>query len=672
MIDTLLSNAPWVFTAVGILVGALAVIRVSGVIRYIPNDRIAVVEKLWSLGGSVKSGLIALNGEAGFQPEVLRGGFQFFFPFQYRLHIVPLVTIQQGKIGYVFARDGRPLEAGQTLASNVAASDFQNVRDFLAKGGEKGPQRKILREGTYAFNLAQFVVITEEEAYGIDIEKDKLRLFVDVQVELNERGGFSPIVIKDSEDKIGIVTVHDGPSLPPGEIIAPVVGEVHEPAKFHNNFQDPEKFLAAGGFRGRQLQVLVEGTYYINRRFATIELIEKTVVPIGFAGVVVSYTGREGTDTSGTDFTHGELVERNHRGVWKEPLLTGKYAFNAFAGKIEMVPVTNFILKWQQGQTGEHKFDQNLTEVTLITKDAFEPTLPLSVVVSIDYKKAPLVVQRFGDIKKLVEQTLDPMVSAYFKNIAQTKTLIELLQSRSEIQKQSSADMKEKFGNYNLELHEVLIGTPKGSESVQVILDQLRQRQVAIEQMTTYDRKREAAGKEKELREAESRAAKQGEITVSELEITIKENQGKASLANAKQEADVTRTRATAQADAIKYTADANAHQTQVTGAADATKEQAVGEAKGVAIKAQVEAYGGAKYRLVQEVMGRFADAIQAGHVEIVPRIMMGGSGGGVTDGAGGGTNFFATMLGALLSDKLGIGIGIGDLEAEGGRARSK
>src|SRR5215467_3590680 len=163
MIDTLLSNAPWVFTAVGILVGALAVIRVSGVIRYIPNDRIAVVEKLWSAGGSVKSGLIALNGEAGFQPEVLRGGFQFFFPFQYRLHIVPLVTIQPG----------------QTLASNVAASDFQNVRDFLAKGGEKGPQRKILREGTYAFNLTQFVVITEEEAYGIDIEKDRLKLFVD-------------------------------------------------------------------------------------------------------------------------------------------------------------------------------------------------------------------------------------------------------------------------------------------------------------------------------------------------------------------------------------------------------------------------------------------------------------------------------------------------------------
>jgi uncharacterized membrane protein YqiK len=91
------------------------------------------------------------------------------------------------------------------------------------------------------------------------------------------------------------------------------------------------------------------------------------------------------------------------------------------------VPTTNFILKWIRTETGAHRFDENLSEVSLITKDAFEPSLPLSVVVHIDYQKAPLVIQRFGDIKKLVEQTLDPMVSAYFKNVGQTRTLIQLL-----------------------------------------------------------------------------------------------------------------------------------------------------------------------------------------------------------------------------------------------------
>ena len=84
------------------------------------------------------------------------------------------------------------------------------------------------------------------------------------------------------------------------------------------------------------------------------------------------------------------------------------------------------------------KLDENLSEISLITKDAFEPTLPLSVVMHIDYKKAPMIIQRFGDVKKLVEQTLDPMVSAFFKNIAQKMTLIELLQNRAAIQEESA------------------------------------------------------------------------------------------------------------------------------------------------------------------------------------------------------------------------------------------
>ena len=46
----------------------------------------------------------------------------------------------------------------QTLAANADATDFQDVRAFLESGGQKGPQRKILREGAYAINLAQFVV----------------------------------------------------------------------------------------------------------------------------------------------------------------------------------------------------------------------------------------------------------------------------------------------------------------------------------------------------------------------------------------------------------------------------------------------------------------------------------------------------------------------------------
>ena len=125
---------------------------------------------------------------------------------------------------------------------------------------------------------------------------------------------------------------------------------------------DPERFLAGGGRRGRQHQVLVEGTYYVNRLFATVELVPKTVVEVGNVGVVISYTGAKGDDLSGADYTHGEMVEQGKRGVWSVPLLPGKYAFNTYAGQIVMVPTTNIILKWIRNQSGSHKLDENLAD----------------------------------------------------------------------------------------------------------------------------------------------------------------------------------------------------------------------------------------------------------------------------------------------------------------------
>ncbi len=43
------------------------------------------------------------------------------------------------------------------------------------------------------------------------------------------------------------MTVHEGPTLPPGELIAPAVGTDKDQPNFHNNYQDIEAFL-----RGRR------------------------------------------------------------------------------------------------------------------------------------------------------------------------------------------------------------------------------------------------------------------------------------------------------------------------------------------------------------------------------------------------------------------------------------
>lgn len=610
-----------------ILAGILLLILLSGV-RVIPNTRIGIVEKRFSPKGSVKSGFIALHGEAGFQPKVLRGGIHYLMPIQYVVHTAPLVTIPQGKIGYIFARDGKLLEPTQALASNETAFDFEDVEGFFDKSGQRGPQRRVLREGTYAINLVQFIVITDGRVYSLPLSREDMDVIQKMANVIAERNGFVPVIIKDTDDKIGIATVHDGPSLAQGEIIAPVVGDDPKAEDvYHNKFQDPDKFLKAGGFRGRQLQVLVEGTYYVNRLFATIEMIPKTVIEVGNVGVVVSYTGETGKDLSGEQYRHGELVARGQRGVWEEALLPGKYAFNTYAGKVVSVPTTNFILKWIRSQSGAHRFDENLSEVSLITKDAFEPSLPLSVVVHIDYKKAPLVIQRFGDIKRLVEQTLDPMVAAYFKNIGQTRTLIQLLQERSAIQQIASSEMKDKFQHYNLELEEVLIGTPSSPENdhqIETILTQLRSRQIAEEQVETYARQEKAAVKERELREAESRAQMQTSMTQAELNIQIQSNQGKADYQRSVQQAAQIRALAEAEAEKVAR----------------------IGIAQALATEEQVRAYGGPQFQVTQTVLNRFAEAIQQSKVDVVPRVVVGG------DKDSGSGNIMEALLAMLLSER--------------------
>ncbi|WP_277407052.1 hypothetical protein [Lacrimispora xylanisolvens] len=310
-----------------------------------------MVEKWWSLKGSLKDSIIALNGEAGYAPGLLRGGIHFKSVLMYKIHKYPLITIPQGQIAYLFARDGAPLSPVQTLGRIVPeANNFQDVSGFLKNGGQRGPQRGILREGTYAINLAQFIVITPSAIKSISSNlKQERNELVSMQKTLAEREGFSPVVImgrggNESSDMMGIVTVHDGTSISQGEIIAPDVGEEHA------SFQDPEKFLELGGRRGKQIQILTDGTYYINRLFATVEFRPKTVVPIGFVGVVVSFFGSEGVDTSGENYKHGELVSVGSKGVLEKTSDARKICVQYRCGKSSTCSHHQYHLKMEQNR----------------------------------------------------------------------------------------------------------------------------------------------------------------------------------------------------------------------------------------------------------------------------------------------------------------------------------
>ena len=592
-------------------------------LRFIPNNRVGIVEKLWSTCGPVANGrLIALAGQAGYQAEVLRGGFHLgYWAWQYRIHKTSLTIVPQGKIGYVFARDGQPLAPEQTLGRVTPCNYFQDARAFLlgesggekssALAGQRGRQRAILREGVYAINLALFVVITDDRAYSLTLGgTQESATFAQWHRELAEVRGFEPVVVGsrapevraddtgaevDVSDNIGVVTVHDGPAVDPGEVIAPPVGVDLTDPNYHNNYQDIEAFLRSGGRRGRQFVPLTDGTYFINRWFATVELTPKTIVPIGHVGVVVSYYGKVGEDLSGITFRHGERVAEGSRGVQTKTLCPGKYAFNTYAGHVHLVPTTNFVLHWITGRSEAHRYDESLKSIDLVTADAYEPVLPLSVVVHLDYEKAPSVVQRFGDIKKLITQTLDPMLSAYFRDIAHKKTMLELLHDRDLIQQEARAELRRRFQEFDIELVDVLIGKPETSEKsgkIEGLLEQLRLRQLSREQIQTYQEQSAAAEKLRSLKLAQAQAEKQTELTNSHVEIQIAENRGEAELAQARKRAEQTVVTAQAENRRQLLLAEAEGKSKALVGEGQSTRIRLEGDAEAEVLRQKVASYG--------------------------------------------------------------------------------
>ncbi len=579
-------------------------------LRYVPHRSVGVVERLWSPRGALAEGhLVALQGEAGFQSEVLRGGLHVgWTPFAWRVHTQPLVTVPEGQLAYVYARDGQPLALGQTLGRMVDCNHFQDTRAFLEHGGQRGRQRAILREGVYAVNVSQFVVLTKDAIHAGPVTRAEVVELRKWQDDLREVNGFDPIVVSSTreQDPIGVVTVQDGPELAAGELIAPEVAG-------HACFQDPEAFLTGGGRRGKQLQVLTDGTYFVNRWFATVSLEPKTIIPIGYVGVVVSYHGESGEDVTGERFRYGEQVEAGGRGVWKRALPPGKYALNPFAAKVELVPTVNFVLRWVTGQVEAHQYDKDLTSLQLITADGFEPSLPLSLVLHIDYEKAPRVVQRFGDVRRLISQTLDPILSAYFRDVAQNCAMLDLLTQRERIQQVATEELGRRFKEFDINCVAVMIGRPEvpshdGKDPIDLLFGQLRERRLAEEKIATFQRQEEAAVQLRALRRVEAEAQKQTELTESEMNVQIEARRADAVLEAAKRDAQSTVARAGGEAEA-----------TRLRGAAEAEAKERVGRAEALVLRERTVAVGDGRLVALTEIAGRLATSQQP----LVPERLM-------------------------------------------------
>ena len=579
----LLTLEQWTLVA-AIAVAMLGVARLG--LRVIgPNESGLLIKRY---GAELPAGhIIALNGEAGYQARMLGPGWHFpIWRWRYHVVRVPVLVVQPGDIALLVAADGRAISPGRVLARDVACDSFQDAAAFLKNGGERGRQLAFLTAGTYRVNPAAFEVVTAAGAAKHDMLPAQLRIY------------------HVAPDRQGIVTTLDGRTIPAGDLAGPRVTG-------HDSFQRGQAFIDAGGCRGLQEEVLLAGSWNLNPWFVEVEQVPLTEIPIGYVGVVVSYVGDEHLDVSGDAFTHGDLVERGHKGVWVEPLLPGKHPINTRVMKVELVPTTNIVLNWAQ-RTEAHHYDERLCSILVRSKDGFGFSLDVSQIIHVGMKNAPRVISRVGSMQNLVDHVLQPTVGNYFRNSAQEVTVLEFLSNRAQRQREAFDNIRQAIEAYDVECIDTLIGDiVPPAELMKTQTD----RKIAEEMERTYQAQRQAQVQRQELERETAVANMQAEVVRSEQMVRISERTAQAVAETAKGEAAATRVRAEGQADAVRVSADA-----------EAMSVRAVGAAKAEAYRLGIEALGQAGYTALQ-----VTSLLGEHRVKLVPDIAVSGADGGPT-----------------------------------------
>lgn len=587
----------WVFLILMGLVFYRALFQLLGII-FIPEDKIGLVTKKFVLFGDNRElpdgRIIATKGEAGYQAQTLAPGVYFWkWLWQYEITQQPLTIIPNGKIGLLVAKDGHELASGRVLAPAVACDSFQDSVAFLTNGGQKGRQAGYLTAGTYRINTFLFDV-----TYA-----DMTRI---------------------EENRVGIITTLDGAPIEAGNIAGKQVDG-------HQNFQDADSFLRAGGNRGLQQQVVLAGLYNFNPWFVQVEQMEMVTVPIGYVGVVNSYVGSEGADLSGEEFKHGNIVAKGNKGVWAEPFGPGRYPLNLYTMKVELVPTTNLVLNWANARSEAHNLDRHLSTITVRSRDGFPFNLDVSQIIHIPATEAPKVIARFGTMGNLVSQVLEPTIGNYFRNSAQGADVISFLTSRKERQDSAREHIRKVLTEYNVNGVDTLIGDIVPPES---LMKTLTDRKLAEEQKATYENQRLAQQTRQALEKETAVADMQKEIVQAQQGVQIAERVAESAVKKANGEAQGIKIQAEAEAEKVKLLAgadaekvrmmgNADAERTRVTGEAEATKILAIGKSNAESYELQVQAMGGESFaRLkIMEVIGKEG-------VKIIPDVLIAGGEG--------------------------------------------
>jgi regulator of protease activity HflC (stomatin/prohibitin superfamily) len=596
-----------------------ALLCLASLHRIGPNE-VGLVTKRLSFRKLHDDNPIAFGGEAGYEADLLMPGLRWKLAVLYRVDKFPWVQVPAGEIGVVIAQVGAPLPIGaKSAAYKSVFGSFSDVRSFVGKGGQKGVQRPVLPPGTLVpIHPVGFLVITKSQVYGLPVSTE-----LQIRNGRNERltckaFGLDPKQLEvvriepqvtegEIVDMVGIITAYEGEPLPAGDIASRIggfrdLGELElsgeadakliesilgSKNELHNNYQDFQKFLEAGGRIGMQHDPLLYGGYTLNPFLVSVEKVPMLVVQQGQVAVMKSFVGLPTKDTSGAEFQHGSLVRPGHRGIWQEPLRTGKYAINPRCYQAEIVPTSILTLNWANAVSMAHKLDERLQQIEAKSREGFVFKIDLQVQIHVPDTEAPYVISIVGTMKNLVNEVLQAAVGNHFRDKLQSMPAISFIETRQDVQQQALAHIKQQLSQYRVVTKGVYIqDVVLPGELVKV----LTEREIASQEIQTYERQQEAQRVRIEMEKARGTADMQARLAQAQVGVDIKNNE----------------------AAARKLEADGEATYIRETGRAKSAEIEAVGLARAKGYEAQRDAVGREATAIVNaiEALGRFQQRI--------------------------------------------------------------
>jgi len=306
-------------------------------------------------------------------------------------------------------------------------------------------------------------------------------------------------------------------------------------------------------------------------------------------------------------------VRPGHRGIWQEPLRTGKYAINPRCYSAEIVPTFILTLNWADATSTAHNLDKGLKQITAKSKEGFVFDLDLQVQIHVPDTEAPKVISIVGTMLNLVTEVLQAAVGNHFRDKLQSMPAIDFIEKRQEVQAQAQEHITEKLKEYRVETRGVYI---QDVIFPQQLVDVLTAREIANQQQETYRAEERAQGQRLELEQARGKADMQSDLARSSIGIDIARNKAQGVVAEA----------------------DGESYRLDKTGRASAVKTEADGLAIAKGLEAQQLAVGKDQTAVINVVR-----ALSGGSQRFVPENLALSLGGDT--GLGGGLNALVPLL---------------------------